>query len=164
MVLQTCTLLLQNKQQYTNIPINPTNLILKDRLQIDILDLKYEPLIKLIKYNEYYRAPEVEGNKETEKSQIFGLACTVFSMVTNIGPYDYKTEEWKEDDFFLTAEFPQESADKTALVMLQDSLSKDPAKRPSFLQFIQTLQPPTFHPMELRVSLDVGQHMYRFNS
>ena len=86
-VRQTCTLLLQNKQQYTNTPINPNNLILKDRLQIDILHLKYDE----IDYNEYYRAPEVKGNKETEKSQIFGLACTVFVMVTNIGPIDFET-------------------------------------------------------------------------
>ena len=93
----------------------------------------------MIKYQEYYRAPEVEKNIETEKSQIFGLACTVFVMLSNVGPYNRETKEWKEDDFFASAEFPHESADKTALIMLQDSLSEDPAKRPSFLQFIQTL-------------------------
>ena len=64
-VIQTCRLLLDKKKEHGNMQISPCNLIVLDEFQIDILNIYRE---KDIKFIEYYRAPEVQGEEETEQS------------------------------------------------------------------------------------------------
>jgi serine/threonine protein kinase len=54
----------------------------------------------------FYRAPELAhpDSVENEKSQVYSIACIIYQMLTNIGPYDAEFD-LVENNPFHSAEF-----------------------------------------------------------
>jgi serine/threonine protein kinase len=122
--------------------LHPMNLIVLEDFDIRIKDLFQVDDSEKVKQISYYRAPELTPLCiETEKSQVYSLACVLFEMLTNKCAWDYTNNVLKENPF-LEAQFPPNPKDPVTRDFLSKMLNKDPAKRPSLDQILANIREP----------------------